>query len=221
MISVSVTTDAAKAQAFLVTVTGKITDRRTFNEQLANRLTRELKTHFVAKNREPNKRGWKKSGFWSQVERSTAVAEVTQTGAAVSVADTRFNIHLFGGTIVPKLAKALTIPLIEEAKGESAASYKLKTGHRLFTIPGRDVLFEKAGAGNASESRVGGTRGRDRSFGVKLGARQPLRAVFALKASVTIDKDPDALPTTEILTAALQEEADLYLEFLNQQGPLT
>lgn len=212
MISISARVDDGGTRSFLVEVAGTLESRRELNEVLADRLAYELREHFARKNRLPNKMGAPKSNFWNKVAEDTNVEEVTDTGASVAVAEVRFRIHLFGGTILPKKAKALTVPLIKEARGESVASYRLKTGHRLFTIPGRNVLFEKADNLGATESRVGFTRGRDRGFGVKLAARQGLRAVFALKASVTIEADPDALPPLDDLVMALQEKADDFIE---------
>ncbi len=216
MITIQVTASPQEAKAFLVNVTGVLTKRRELNEALAIRLRREMKEHFAIKNREPNKMNAPKSNFWNQVADATDIGEVTDSGATVTVAEERFNIQLFGGTIFPKKAKALTIPLVVEARGESVASYKLKTGKRLFGIPGRNALFQKADRGGATESRVNFTRGRDRSFGVKLGARQPLRAIFALAKSATIRKDPTALPSGETLLKALQEEAEDFLLDLNE-----
>jgi hypothetical protein len=45
--------------------------------------------------------------------------------------------------------------------------------------------------------------------------------VFALKKSVSIDKDPDALPSAEDLLGALQEEADDYIASITNEGGLT
>lgn len=220
MIAVTGNVDARGARSFLVDVKVKLEKRRDFNEALGIRLRRELRTHFTRRNSEPNKMDAPKTNFWNQVAAATDLGEITETGAEVRVAEARFRIHLFGGTIVPKVAKALTIPLIKEARGESVASYRRKTGHRLFTIPGRDVLFEKMDSGRATESRVNATRGRDRSFGVKLAPKQPLRGVFLLRDSVTIDKDPKALPPLDDLVAALQEEADDFMEYELSKGGL-
>lgn len=218
MISVAVTISDKEARSFLIAIDGDLTNRRDLNEVLADRLVSELRAHFTNKNREPNKMAAPKTNFWNKIADETNVAEITESGATVSVAEERFNIHLFGGTIVPKLAKFLTIPLIKEARGESAASYKLETGHRLFTIPGRNALFEKAG-GDATESRVGFTRGRNRSFAVPLAAKQGIRPVFALAKSARIKADPDALPPSEKLAEALQEEAEGFLAAITQGGP--
>jgi hypothetical protein len=222
MITATVTTTGdAAARAFLVKITGTLENPRGLNAALAERLTDELRDHFAKKNAEPNKWSAPKTNFWNEVASSTKTKEVTDAGATVQVAEQRFNIHLFGGTIFPKVARSLTIPVIKEARGESVASYRIKTGKRLFSIRGRDMLFERADDGVASESRVNATRtrGRNRTLGIRLGARQGIRAVFALKKSVTIDKDPDALPNDEALLTALRQEADDYVAALNEGGP--
>jgi hypothetical protein len=223
VLSVSVTVAASDTRAFLVHITGALENRRGLNAALGERLTDELRDHFAKKNAEPNKWNAPKTNFWNQVADATKVKEVTDAGATVQVAEQRFNIQLFGGTILPKVARSLTIPVIKDARGESVASYREKTGRRLFRIRGRDMLFEKAEDGQASESRVSATRtrGRNRTLGMRLAGRQGIRAVFALKKSVSIDKDPDALPSAEDLLGALQEEADDYIASITNEGGLT
>jgi hypothetical protein len=216
MITATVTTTGdAEARSFLVKITGTIENPRGLNAALAERLTDELRDHFAKKNAEPNKWSAPKTNFWNEVASSTKTKEVTDAGATVQVAEQRFNIHLFGGTIFPKIARSLTIPVIKEARGESVASYRIKTGKRLFSIRGRDMLFERADDGVAS--RVRRRNGTSKSVG--LISRTGVRAVFALRKSVTIAKDPDALPNDEALLTALQQEADDYVAALNEGGP--
>ncbi len=112
MIGIQVTISDQEAKAFLVHVAGTLTNRRGLNEALAIRLRRDLKAHFALKNQAPNKMGAPKSNFWSQVENATDILEITDAGATLQVAEQRFNIQLFGGTILPVKAKFLTIPLI-------------------------------------------------------------------------------------------------------------
>jgi hypothetical protein len=190
VIKVIVTTIGG-AQTFLVDLTEEISDRREFHQVLANRLRDELVQHFTAKKAKPNRLGGKRTNFWGQIADATSIKNVQTDGAVVAVAERRFNIHLFGGTIVPKKAKSLTIPLIATAHGESVASYQAKHGS-LFAVRGKDALFEKDGDG--------------------------IRAVFALRRSVRIPRDPDALPTDDALRAALAEEAEDYLAALNAGG---
>src|SRR5688572_23363316 len=101
MISATVTMSPADARSVLVEISGPLENRRELNEVLAHRLADELRDHFRTKNAEPNKKGWSKTNFWSQVAAATAVGEITDESATVSVADQRYNIHLYGGTIRP------------------------------------------------------------------------------------------------------------------------
>lgn len=205
------------ARSFLVRLTGAVTNRRDLNEALALRLSAELKTHFLRKNAMPNKMGAPKTDFWNQMAAATGVLEITSDGATVTVAERRFKIQLFGGTILPKKARALTIPLVAEARGRFVKDYERDTGRHLFSIPGRNALFEKTA--NATESLVAGTKGRvrgtNRSFSVGLAARTGIRAVYALAKSARIQKDPDALPPMTVLAAALAQEADDFMRTIN------
>lgn len=219
MINIQVTASAGDVRAFLVNVTGTLTKRRELNEALAIRLRRELKEHFQVKNYEPNKMNAPKSNFWNQVAAATDIAEVTETGATVSVAEKRFNIQLFGGTILPKTAKFLTIPLIAEARGKFASDYEKDNKRRLFTIPGKRALFEQTNEGTgqyAPNGLKGRVRGKNRSFSVSLAAKTNIRAVYALARKATIKADPTALPRTEDLLAALQEEAADFMNDFNE-----
>jgi len=213
VIAIRITSDAVETRRFLVQVEGSLRNRRGLHAVLANRLADEMKDHFSAKNRQPNKLGGKKTNFWQDVADSTAVGEVTDTGASVTVAEVRFRIQLFGGTIRPTGGrKALTIPLIPEAHGLRAGNYEQETGRKLFTIRGKKALFERTGAptGEALTGRVRRRNGTSKSVG--LISRTGVRPVFALVKSATIRKDPDALPDTTLLVTALQQEADDFIQ---------
>lgn len=173
---------------FLVDLKQEVRDRRELNETLALRFADELQGHFREKNKTPNRLGGKRTGFWNEMANATAVTGVDADGASVTVADQRFNIHVHGGTIKAKIAKALTIPLVAEAHGESVASYVRKTGNFLFRNKKETVLMEEEGDG--------------------------VRPVYALRKAVTITEDPDALPSDEYLAAALADEAEVYLELV-------
>ena len=160
-----------------------IENRRGLNAALASCLVDLLQEHFIKKNALPNKMQAKKTDFWKSISQATQVLSVSDDGAVVTVADHRLRIHVQGGTIRPVRAKSLTIPLIPEARGLFAASYEQATGRELFILKG--VLAEKTDNG--------------------------IRAVYALKKQVTIPKDPDALPSPEAISNALQEETQDWL----------
>lgn len=177
MVKVTVTMDSIKVE-----IAEKITNRRGLHAALASRLVDELQAHFIAKNAVPNRMAARKTDFWKSISQATQVASVSDDGAVVTVADKRYRIHYHGGTIRPGPGKkALTIPLIPEARGLFARSYEAATGNELFIIKGRSNLYEKTSNG--------------------------IRAVYALKKQVTIKRDPEAMPPTAVIEAAIAEEA--------------
>lgn len=86
-----------------------------------------------------------------------------------------------GGTITPKRAQFLTIPLIREACGvpvkDYASVYQQNTGRKLFRPKGKSVLMEKTDDGKA-------------------------RSVYALVRSVTMRPWPNAIPDEGLIAAA-------------------
>ena len=98
-----------------------------------------------------DKRGWKGerylgpsqgngSKFGSDVAAGWFFRGSDSDGATIANHATHYAFKVTGGTIIPKRGKALTIPLIPEAKGYSgAASYQQDTGRRLFKPKGKNV----------------------------------------------------------------------------------
>jgi hypothetical protein len=108
---------------------------------LGKRLEIDLRKHFNARNAEPNARGWPKQNIWrKEVAMHTALTEATDSRAVVTVASPAFAHKVFGGTVTPKRAKALSIPLTAAAYAAGSAS--LFPG-KLKYAPGR--LLDEAG----------------------------------------------------------------------------
>lgn len=215
MISVRCDYSPSMPRDFVVQLSTRLEDRQPLNKVLAQRLANELKDHFRAKNAVPNKRGWKRTNFWANLGRATGVASVTDTGATVTVADARYAIHVYGGTIKPTGGrKFLTIPLVKDAAGLSVKDYERKTGRELFRLPGSRVLVEKP-KGKGDRSLLSAETGRRFRDGVAsevpLAAREPLRAVYALAPQVRIKMDPTAYPEPALIRAALIDEAAKFM----------
>ncbi len=210
MISITITTDAAATQAFLVRVEGELKRPKALNDRLGRRLAKELQAHFLARNAEPNKMAAPKTNFWSGVRAATALTEVSASGATVTIgSDSRFRIHYLGGIIKPTGGrKFLTIPLIKEARGLRAKSYEQESGRELFRV-GR-VLMERTGENvpttNGIRSASMLTKSGHKAF--NLGPGTTMRPVYALATQATIKRDPRALPPMAELAAALQEAAN-------------
>lgn len=216
MTSITITSNAADTGAFLVNVRGRLRGgRRALNAALAARLEADLHAHFRARNTEPNKMGAPKTNYWEDISAATATTSISASGAVVSIADVRYRIQLFGGTIKPTGGrKFLTIPLIAEARARRAADYEKSSGHKLFRLPGHMVLVERTDQGDRSTlfGEQGTIRRRDGTFtAVRVRAKSTIRSVYALKTQVTVPKDPRALPPQAALASALQQTADAFV----------
>lgn len=155
---------------------------------LGTGLALDVQRHFLARNGRPNKRGWKKSGFWGELAEKTSMTAHDSHSATVTVADRRLNPHLHGGTIRPRTKKYLAIPAQEEAKGVKPSSG---------LIPGLFYVRNKKGT---------------RFLATRHGAGGTLEVHYWLKPSVRIPRDPDALPPRNVLTQATLRRARAHID---------
>lgn len=117
------------------------------------------------------------SSFGSDVARGWFFKESDKTGAVIANNADHYAFKVTGGTITPKRAKFLTIPLIREAAGLYASVYQQNTGRRLFRPKGKNVLMERTEDGKA-------------------------RSVYALVKSVTMGPWPRAVPDDDLIATA-------------------
>ena len=144
----------------------------------------------IAKEARGNARQKPGRHFWRDVAKATRVQTVSSD--TVSVA----NYHVagaqkqFGGTIRPKTAKALTIPIDEEAEGRRAAEFEVG-GRELFVIGGK--------SGDPKTRGILGYSEGDR-----------FHALYVLRSSVTQAPEP-WWPTDARVNALGMMEAERYL----------
>ena len=166
-------------------------DRTELHGLLGRVLEQHLVGHFDSRQNEPNWLNAPKTGFWSQVAESTQYqGDADATGATVSISDERFPLHLFGGTVRPKNAKALTIPIDAKAHGKRASVLEAELGIELFSITstkGKGLLVSADAEGNLS-------------------------LWYLLAKSATIKKDAKALPPEAELMTALKDTMRTYFE---------
>ena len=142
------------------------------------------------------------SRFGADVAQGWAFLVADATGALIFNDADHFAFRVRGGTITPKRVQYLTIPLIPEAKGLRVATYVQNTGNKLFTIPGRNALFERTDA-PTGESAVRRLTGRNRdgsTFPIR--RKSGIRPVYALVKSVTVPPNTGAVPTDEVVARA-------------------
>jgi hypothetical protein len=167
----------------------RIPPSRPFMASLGKRLETLLRDHFRRKDKVPNKRGWRKSHFWGRrIRNATTLTEVTERAATVTIADPAFAAQLHGTVIRPKEARALAIPLIEEAYGIQPSSG---------LIEGLFIIRPK---------------GEEHAFLARDHATQEgLEYVYLLTKRATIPADPTALPPEQLVNQSLLDQATRWL----------
>ena len=164
--------------------------------------------------RGPNSYGSGRSDFGAEIARGWFSREADASGASIANHAEHYAFKVAGGTIRPKRVSYLTIPLIEEARDRRAKDYEIDFRTKLFTIKGRNALFEKTGAGTESvtANTVGKRKGGGKKGRVAVEARSTIRPVYALVKSVTQRPWPDAVPPLQLLYDAFVGGIDEWLD---------
>ncbi len=145
---------------------------------------KQLRSWFLGRDKEGNKRGWTSKHFWNREVRSnTALGEVSDAAAAVVISSPAFAQKMFGGTIKPKRGKFLALPLTADAY--QAGSPREGGFDDLFCV--------KSGKGN---------------WFLAVHEGKALRLKYRLVRSVTQAADPRALPPQEELEKTVVNAAE-------------
>jgi hypothetical protein len=161
-------------------------------------LSNQLKQHYQIRDRnQSNKLGGKRGHFWLQIAQSVQNPTVSgdALSASVDINDPRIAQKVFGGPIKAKNVDALTIPQTPDAYGRSAATFEQETGLKLFLVK------TAHGVGLAVSAENSG-----------------ITVEYILTPSVIQDKDPDALPRTELLQAAIEQRAAAVVDRQNRDA---
>ena len=135
------------------------------------------------------------SSFGADVARGWHYVGADKRGATIANNATHYAFKVTGGTITPKRAKALTIPLVPEARGFYASAYQQNTGRRLFLSKSKNALLERI------SGTVTGSRGRKGAPGTTSIGTSGIRAVYALVKSVTMGPWPNAVPPSDMIAS--------------------
>jgi hypothetical protein len=155
-----------------------------------------LKTHFREKDKtDVNKLAPdRRQHFWLQVSRSVNQPEMQGAKAVgVRVSDPRIAQKVFGGAIVAKRARLLTIPVGPEAYNRTAATFERETGLKLFLL--------KEGKGEQKALVLAAKRGPGQ-----------LEIEYVLTRKVNQKPDPTALPTKEAMQKAVLERGQKMID---------
>ena len=93
-----------------------------------------VRKHYREKDaKEPNRLGGDRTHFWRKIAESVQPPVVAGGTVSIKIKDRRIGQKVHGGPIVPKRARALTIPIHPAAHGRRAALLAAKVG-RLFIL---------------------------------------------------------------------------------------
>jgi hypothetical protein len=179
--------------------------RRALMEVVGGRAELELRTWFFKRDASsPNKMGWPRQHFWERIGKRTAFdpAKTTEDRATVVVSDPALAAKIHGATIhatgaispvTGKPTQNVSIPMQGAVYGRWP---------RGMPVPGLFFIRKKGGDGGFLVTR-------DEKDG-------PLTFWYRLVPEVTVPKDPEALPPTDQLGAALGASAQAF--FRRQTG---
>lgn len=163
-------------------------------------LGNQLKSHFQKKDvTDVNKLNpSRREHFWLQVGNSVQLpVEEGNTTISVTISDPRFAQKLFGGRIIAKNARALTIPVSPDAYGRTAKTFEAETGLKLFII------------------KIGGTKTSNFENAVLAAhenGQKGFTVEYLLTPAVDQQADPTALPPMDVLQESLLARADSFLK---------
>lgn len=164
-----------------------------------------IKKHLRSLQARGNEMGWPSIGFFAggrnSVEKNVGLAQITDKGAVITIADPRFAHRITGGTVTPKRAKLLAIPLRAEA-------YRLSgKGSIRESAPGLKLVVYPKGVYLIQDNRPKGGAGKK---------QVAIKPWFKLVPRVTHRPRPQEAPDPAKLSddarSAMNRAADLLLQ---------
>jgi hypothetical protein len=189
----STTVDIKDAATARIEATGLKIRPETANKVIARSGQNFVRKHFTYLNStRANRLGGKRTNFYTQAARGTTAVSDAQ-GATISVNQVGIRQRIFGGTILPKNGKWLTIPARAEAHGRRAREFQ-------------DLKFAYAEdeRGKARPALVRDSK--DKNF---WGEED---VFFWLVPKVVQKPDPSVMPRMDLLRVAVLEDLAVFLE---------
>jgi hypothetical protein len=139
-----------------------------------------------------NRRGWKPANFWPSAARATNWQTVPD-GVVISVNQIGVRQRYQGGPILPVNAKALAIPVAEQAYGKTPRDFGGQL--QLVVIKGKGAWLALKSFEQRPQDKQKG-RKKQQGPGITT-VRERLKFLFLLCAGVEQAPDPNVLPTEE------------------------
>lgn len=200
---------AGEAGARLSRLAAGLGDGQGLHDNMAMGVEHALRSHLESAGYvgRVNRLGGQTTGFWKQA--SNSVSSVAgESEATVSMPHRGAALRYFGGTVVPREKKALSVPVHPSGHGVYARQY-----------PGT-LAFIPAGRAFGDGRRVGYlVRGeeyvRTRGPNKGLPGVRPLpggEMIYVLLRSTTHEPDPNVLPSQGAMRQAAADAGEAYLE---------
>lgn len=164
--------------------------RRPLMLNLGTSATRIYRDHFALRDADsPNKKGWPRQNFWGGIAQRTNLDETRTTAAqaVVAINNRAINAKVYGGVIRPRPGKKmLAIPLRPEVYGQRPGGpHGRAQGMRLIRSHSHLYLGQREG--------------------------KEFIAYWRLVPSVTVKRDPRALPPAPVVRDAVVARARAFL----------
>jgi len=145
-------------------------------------------TNYDRLNQTPNALGGVRTNYWNDAKNATSFVIEGDTVTIVT-AHVGAALHYYGGTVLPKKGKYLTIPAVPEAHGKLASDF-----------PELIVLIGKGGRPYAlgTADRIG--------FGTTGGRAAAHRVIFWLVEKATIGADASVVPSEAAIMEPIAEK---------------
>lgn len=199
MITIWINTDSVRSQ--LAQLASLARHPRPVLKAATGAVRKTLQEHFRERDKTSNKLGGKRTHFWMDVYNSTQIGEVTDTRGTVIIWEPRFAQKVYGGTITAgkgtssatgRPTKYLAIPARSEAYGRRPSALKGIEMHVVQCGPmGGAALVVK-------------TASKTKSSFLDL-------VMYWLVRKVTQKKDPEALPSSQVMQDAAVRSAESYI----------
>ena len=173
------------------------------NPIIGRSATNTVREHLFGLNlSRPNQLGGRRTNYYATAARSTHF-DVFGDDVIISINQIGMGLHYYGGTVRPRTAKFLTIPVAPEAHGKRAREFN-----------NLELVFGAGGQPIALATQ--GTRGvqitqNKKGQLVKKNVGRHGVIMFRLVKKVTVKADPGVLPYTELITKRVKDDVNSYI----------
>ncbi len=173
-----------------------------------------------------NKRGWKRTNFWTKAASAVSFAPVDDDTVEVSTSAIGVSLQYYGtgglpgGVLRPLTGKYLTLPATAEAYGKRAREFAdLEFGFALDGFILRPALVRRADSLVSLQRRARKNRGRDVPLPLGPGSEASSGApIFWLVRKVKQAGDPTVLPPEGKIADNAMADVEDYLAILDERG---